>query len=119
MKRIALLLLLAAAATPAAAQSSLDAQAAARSADLQAWGARYDAQAAEAARAQAEARYRIRSIEVERNSRARITYVPADPTLVERIDLESAERQSADASRREFDARMREMNAWLDAARPR
>ena len=117
MKRIASLLLLLAVASPAAAQP-WEADARARGAELDAWGARYEAQAAEAARYQAEARQRLRTLQMQRDTRPTPRVEQQTALRLDAADYDTASRQSADARRRELDARLREMDAWLDATRP-
>lgn len=123
MKRVLPLLIAFAVATPVAAQPAYDPQAeAARTrAELQAYGAQYDAQAAAAQANEAQTQLTLRRIEAAR-ARPRPgpqAYDPQTAVLVAGQQAASAEARSADAAMRELDAQLQSMDAFLDAARPK
>lgn len=121
MKRFLPLLIGLAIAAPAVAQPAYDPQAEAdRSrAQLQSYGAQYDAQAAQAAANEAQTQLTLRRIEAAR-ARPDVgpqAYDPQTAVLQGSIEADAAQRRSADAEMRELDARLREMDAFL--ARPK
>lgn len=121
MKRLVLLLAVFAAA-PAAAQS-YDPQADAdrTRAELRAYGAQADAQAANAAAYEAESQATLRRIEAVRARPAPRpdAYDPLTASLMADQTAAAADRRAADAAMRDLDARLAEMDAFLAAARPK
>jgi hypothetical protein len=128
MKRALIaLFLLAAAATPALAQNrdpgGYDAQADAdrTRATLNAYGAQYDAQAANAAAFQAQSQATIRRIEADRNQppiRPQV-YDPQAAATAADADAAAAQHRASDAALRNLDAQLQQMDAYLDQARPK
>ena len=122
MKRLVLLLAVLA-ATPAAAQS-YDPQADAdrTRAELRAWGAQADVQAANAAAYEAESQATLRRIEAARARPAPRpdAYDPLTVSLMADQQAAFADRRAADMAMRDLDARLAEMDAFLaSAARPK
>lgn len=104
-------------AVPAAAQTAYDPQAEAdrTRAQLQSWGAQYDAQAAQAAAIEAQTQLTLRRIEAAR-ARPAVgpqAYDPDAAVLQGSIEADAAARRSADAELRELDAQLRQMDAFL------
>lgn len=118
MTRAAIVLAVLAVATPATAQYDPAAEAQRRRAELDRWGAAADAQAAEAARSRAETRLRLREIEIQRSKGRSPGQTLEDETWlrVDRLDVQAADRQSDDARQRELDAKLREIDSFLDSA---
>ena len=123
MRLLALLLIATSSlvAAPALAQSTAPDQqyeADRRRAELNEWGARADAQAAAAQRAQAQQRYVLRSTEpvpvMPRTSTQ--AYDRQSAMVTDRLQLDAAEARDADAELRALDARLKEIDAFL--ARP-
>ena len=122
MKRLIPLLILLA-ATPVAAQPyDPQAEADRTRAELRAYGAQADAQAANAAAVEAETQARLRRIEAARARPATRpeAYDPQTASLMADQTAASADRRAADAAMRDLDARLAEMDAFLaSAARPK
>jgi hypothetical protein len=127
MKRALIALIALAAATPALAQNrdpggyQAQADADRTRAALRAYGATYDAQAANAAAVNAETQATLRRIEA---ARARPlpgpqAYDAQTAAILADSQAAAADRRAADAAIRDLDAQLQQMDAYLNQARPK